>query len=106
VISADLLARLNRGAIVINGGRANAVDQAALITALEGGQLSHAVLDVLRQEPLPPADPLWQIENLHITSHTAAVTVPETIVELFCDNYRRYHRWEPLLHPIDFDKGY
>ncbi len=106
LIDAQLLARLKPGAILINGGRANVVDQAALITALEEGQLAHAVLDVLDLEPLPDSDPLWQVSNLHITSHTAAVTIPEAIVEIFCENYRRYHAGRPLLHRIDFDKGY
>lgn len=106
MVNAKLLAQLNPGAIVINGGRANAIDQAALIAALESGQLAHAVLDVLRTEPLPSTDPLWRIENLHITSHTAAVTIPEAIVDLFCDNYRRYHDDQPLLHQVDFERGY
>jgi phosphoglycerate dehydrogenase-like enzyme len=106
MVGAELLARLNHGAIVINGGRANTIDQAALIAALATGQVAHAVLDVLTREPLPPSDPLWRIENLHITSHTAAVTIPETIVNLFCDNYRRFHSQRPLLHLIDFDRGY
>ena len=106
LVNAELLAQLNPGAIVINGGRANAIDQSALIAALASGQVAHAVLDVLNQEPLPPSDPLWGIENLHITSHTAAVTIPATIVDLFCDNYHRYHQQEALLHLIDFEKEY
>jgi phosphoglycerate dehydrogenase-like enzyme len=106
LIDAHLLAQLKPGAILVNGGRANVIDQAALLAALENGQLSHAVLDVLECEPLPDSDPLWQVERLHITSHTAAVTIPESIVEIFCENYRRYHAGRELLHLIDFDKGY
>jgi phosphoglycerate dehydrogenase-like enzyme len=106
MVNAQLLARLKPGAIVINGGRANVIDEAALIAALQSGQVAHAVLDVLNLEPLPPSDPLWGLDNLHITSHTAAVTVPESIVNLFCDNYRRYHSHQPLLHLVDFKKGY
>ncbi|MCZ6831961.1 MAG: D-2-hydroxyacid dehydrogenase [Gammaproteobacteria bacterium] len=106
LIDAELLAQLKPGAILINGGRANVVDQGALIAALDAGQLAHAVLDVLNLEPLPDSDPLWQVPNLHITSHTAAVTIPEIIVSVFCENYRRYHGGRSLLHRIDFDKGY
>ena len=106
LIDAQFLARLKPGAILVNGGRANVIDQDALIAALDSGQLAHAVLDVLDQEPLPDSDPLWQVANLHITSHTAAVTIPEIIVTLFCDNYRRYHAGQSLLHRVDFDKGY
>jgi phosphoglycerate dehydrogenase-like enzyme len=106
LVDAGLLAALSPGAILVNGGRANAIDQAALVAALGSGQLRHAVLDVLDNEPLADDDPLWQVERLHITSHTAAVTIPEAIVELFCENYLRYHSGRELQYLIDFEKGY
>ena len=51
----------------------NCIVEQDLIEALENGQLRHAVIDVLSTEPLPEDDPLWQIDNLTITSHTAAL---------------------------------
>jgi phosphoglycerate dehydrogenase-like enzyme len=106
LVDADLLARLKPGAILINGGRANCIVESDLVAALESGQLGHAVLDVMREEPLPEQHPLWKVKNLHITSHTAAPTGVESIVEIFCDNYRRYVAGEDLRYPIDFDRGY
>lgn len=106
LVNAELLARLNDNAIVINAGRGNAVVTDELVAALRGGSLRHAVLDVLPREPLPPDDPLWQVENLTITSHTAAPTPAEAIVDIFIENFDRFERGEPLLHPIDFERGY
>ena len=106
LVDGKMLGLLKPGAILINAGRANVIDREALLNALQTGQLGHAVLDVLEQEPLPESDPLWQVKNLHITSHTAAVTIPEAIVEVFCDNYRRYNAGQALLHQVDFDRGY
>jgi phosphoglycerate dehydrogenase-like enzyme len=106
LVNHELLARVRPGAILINGGRANVIDEKALLQALDSGQLAHAVLDVLPEEPLPSSSPLWQVDRLYITSHTAAVTVPQDIVGVFCDNYRRYYRGEALRYEIDFEKGY
>lgn len=106
LVDSDLLARLADDAIVINAGRGNAVVTGDLVTALGQGSLRHAVLDVLPVEPLPPEDPLWQVENLTITSHTAAPTPAEAIVDIFVDNFGRYQRGEPLMHLVDFERGY
>ena len=106
LVDTELLKRVRPGAILINGGRANVIDEEALLLALQSGQLAHAVLDVLPEEPLPASNPLWQVERLYITSHTAAVTVPQDIVNVFCDNYRRYYRGDALRYQIDFGKGY
>lgn len=106
LIDATLLNRLRPGAIVINAGRANCVVDTDLCAALASGQLSHAVLDVLREEPLPEGHPLWAVENLHITSHTSAPTRAELIVDIFCANFRRYSAGQPLAHVVDFARGY
>jgi len=106
LVNTELLAALRPGAILINGGRANCIDLPALVAALGSGQLRHAVLDVLPLEPLPASDPLWQVDNLSITSHTAAPTPVSAIVEVFCENYRRYIDGAPLHHLIDFERGY
>ena len=106
MVDQQLLSALNPGAIFINAGRANCVDDDALIRALEDGKLRAAVLDVVHTEPLPDDDPLWRIENLYITSHTAAPTPDNSVVALFAENYRRYLDGTPLLHLIKFDRGY
>ena len=60
------------------------------------------------QEPLPPDHPLWRIDNVIITPHTAGGSPnrDERIVKLFCENLRRYLAGEELLSVINKLKGY
>lgn len=106
IINRDLLMRLNDGAIMINAGRANAVDNAALLAALSNGQLRYAVLDVFAEEPLPPEHIFWRQDNLFITSHTAAVTGGNAIVEVFKENFTRYISGKALLYSVSAKHGY
>lgn len=97
---------LKPGAILINVGRGSCIDESALMVALGSGQLSAAVLDVFEQEPLPAEHPFWCTPNLQVTPHISAVTFASDIARLFADNYARYLADEPLLHRIDFERGY
>ncbi len=106
LVDAGLLARLAPGAIFINSGRANCVVDTDLLDALACGQLRAAVLDVTREEPLPRDHAFWGIDGLYLTSHTAAPTAPAAIVAVFAENYRRFVAGEPLLHQVDFERGY
>jgi phosphoglycerate dehydrogenase-like enzyme len=105
-VDAALLSALPPRAVFINPGRGGVVDEPALAAALTDGRLAGAVLDVFQQEPLPPAHVFWRTPNLLITSHTAALSVPEDIAPVFIENYRRLLRGEPLLYQVDFDLGY
>ena len=78
----------------------------ALAEALESGQLSGAVLDVFREEPLPPGSPLWHTPNLLITAHVAAKSWPRDIARIFLENFRRFRAGEELLYPVDIERGY
>ena len=106
IIDASLLQCLCRDAIVINGGRANAVVTQDLIAALRGSQLRAAILDVLPVEPLEDSDPLWREPNLYITSHTAAPTLAGRVADVFADNYKAYVEGRPLAGIVDFSRGY
>lgn len=106
LVDTNLLASLPPHAVFINAGRGNTVDENALAAALNGGRLALAVLDVFEQEPLPAGHVFWHTPNLFITSHTAALTHPPDLVLLFCENYQRLLRNEPLLYPVNFDLGY
>src|SRR5207247_8203817 len=63
--------RMKRGAVLINVGRGAVVDEAALIDALRSHHLKGAALDVFATEPLPPAHPLWTLDNALISPHCA-----------------------------------
>ena len=106
LIDHELLMRLNPGAIVINAGRGNAVVEVDLIASLNAGHLRAAVLDVFREEPLPPDDPLWSTPGVHITSHTAGPTPDEAVAEVFERNLKLYLAGEPLTDAVRVGRGY
>lgn len=80
--TAGLLEALG-GAYFINVGRGAVVEMAALADALANGDLTGATLDVLPQEPLPPASSIWEIERARITPHIAGLTTASDIVSDF-----------------------
>ncbi|MEQ8516001.1 MAG: D-2-hydroxyacid dehydrogenase [Chromatocurvus sp.] len=106
LIDAAFLQALPQRAVVINAGRANAIDHGALRSSAEAGHLGAAVLDVLPVEPLPADDPLWHTDGIYITSHTAAPTETNAIAPLFVDNLKRFLAGETLRYEIDFTRGY
>jgi phosphoglycerate dehydrogenase-like enzyme len=106
LVDDQFLRALPPRAVFVNPGRGGVVDEPALAAALQEGRLAGAVLDVFQQEPLPPDHVFWRTPNLLITSHTAALSIPEDIAPVFIDNYRRLLRGEPLRHRVDFEQGY
>lgn len=100
------LARFKRGASLINLARGAHVDEAALLKALNDGQLGHAVLDVFQQEPLPPSSPLWRHECVTVLPHTAAQTDPRSAAEVVAANVRAWRAGTPLQHGVDRSQGY
>jgi len=106
IINADLLNTLPSHALVINVGRGPAVDETALINALNQNKIAGAVLDVFEQEPLPKEHPFWTTPNLLITFHTAAPSLAEDITKLFIENYSLFIDGKPLKYQVDFEKGY
>ena len=93
MIGAGEIARLPRGAVIVNAARGGLVDEAAVLEALERGHLSGAVFDVFAQEP-PGGSPLVQRENVVATPHIGAATqeaqeaVGEEIVTLLLGKLR------------------
>ncbi|MBX9698651.1 MAG: 3-phosphoglycerate dehydrogenase, partial [Acetobacteraceae bacterium] len=75
-LSAERLARLKRGAILVNTARGAIVDEAAMVAALRSGALGHAALDVYGVEPLPADSPLRGLRNTTLAPH-AAFRTPE-----------------------------
>jgi phosphoglycerate dehydrogenase-like enzyme len=103
LIDRDTIGRMRDGAIFVNVGRGRVVDEEALIDALRSGKLAGAALDVTAKEPLPAESPLWELENVIISPHTAALSWHENerIVDLFAENLRRYLRGDELLSRVD-----
>jgi len=106
LVDSAMLEALPAGAVLLNAGRGSTVDTDAVVAALGSGRLRAAVLDVFPEEPLSPQSPLWQVPNLYITSHTAAPTPPEGIVQVFLDNLARWRAGESPRWLVDFERGY
>jgi phosphoglycerate dehydrogenase-like enzyme len=102
LVDAGLIAKLPRGARIINVARGEIVAEQALIEALRSGHLAGAYLDVFETEPLPPESPLWDLANVLITPHnsSAAAGNDERVLAIFLDNLGRWHRGEPLVNEI------
>ena len=108
LIGAAQIAKMKRGARLINVGRGSLLDEAALVRALEDGSLGGAALDVTETEPLPAGSPLWKAPNLMITPHTSAVSdrlwVRETT--LLMELLERWFDGRELFNRVDFVRGY
>jgi phosphoglycerate dehydrogenase-like enzyme len=108
IINRDRLSRMKPSAYLINVGRGPLIDESALIEALRNRKIGGAALDVFDVEPLPGDSPLWDLENLLITPHTAGLTenLWERQYALFSENLTRYLNHQPLLALIDKQRGY
>jgi glyoxylate/hydroxypyruvate reductase A len=106
ILNAATLALPARGAVIINPGRGALIDDAALLAALDTGQIGHATLDVFRVEPLPPDHPFWRHPRVTVTPHIAAYTPPGDAARLIAENIRRCETGAPLLHAVDRSRGY
>lgn len=96
-------AACKRGALLVNVARGPVLDQAALVRALESGQIGGAGLDVSDPEPLPAGDPLWNAPNVLISPHFAGSGSPrsvERLAEGVAENLRRFIAKEPPLHVV------
>ncbi|MEO7962807.1 MAG: D-2-hydroxyacid dehydrogenase, partial [Gemmatimonadaceae bacterium] len=108
MIGARELALLPRGAVFINIGRGALVDEPALIEHLRSGHLLGAGLDVFAEEPLPVESPLWTMDNVIVSPHSASTSYRENerITDLFCHNLRRYMDGKPLLNRFNATLGF
>lgn len=103
MLDAQALGHVKPGAILVNAGRGGVIDEPALVQALREHRLRGAALEVFATEPLPDDSPLWDLSNVLVSPHTAALSVHENerITELFCENLRRYLAGEELLSRVD-----
>jgi phosphoglycerate dehydrogenase-like enzyme len=108
IIGALELRAMKPEAVLINIGRGSSVDETALVEALREKRIRGAALDVFETEPLPPDDPLFTLDNVLLSAHSADRTEDwlERATRMFIDNYSRFIHGEPLLNIVDKRAGY
>lgn len=109
MIGAAELAAMKPTATLINIARGSVVDQDALVTALNEQQIASAFLDVTTPEPLPSDDPLWSLDNAHITMHLSGRAQDKMFVrsaQRFLENLDRWKKGDAVEPRVDLTLGY
>ncbi len=106
ILNADVFARMPSGSFVINCGRGTSIDDAALLAALDSGQLQGAALDVFREEPLPEESPYWTHSAVYITPHAAAPTNERSAAEFIATQIRLAMDGGTPSPIVDLERGY
>jgi glyoxylate/hydroxypyruvate reductase A len=106
IFCARTFGMMPKGAMLVNVGRGRHVVDRDLIAALDAGQLSHAALDALWPEPLPPESPLWLHPKVTVMPHVARrPTVAQLVTEIVA-NIRSLGAGRRLLQEVDVTLGY
>jgi phosphoglycerate dehydrogenase-like enzyme len=102
LMNANRIARMKRGALLVNAARGQLVDTDALAQALNDGKI-RAALDVTDPEPLPVGHPLWKSPNLLITPHIAGASAQflKRALTLASEQAQRFARGEPLINVVE-----
>ena len=106
ILNRDLLAKLPRGACLINAGRGGHQVEEDILAALDSGQLAGATLDVFLTEPLPTGSPFWTHPKVTLTPHIASVTQQVSAIEQVVANIRRIQAGKSPLNTVDRELGY
>lgn len=106
ILNHKTLSKLPKGAYVINIARGQHVVEEDLLALVQQGHLSGAMLDVFREEPLPPSHPFWAEPRIQITPHISALTSKETATRQIADKIRRLQQGLPVAGLVDPVRGY
>ncbi len=107
-VNAAMLARMKKGAWLLNFGRGALINDADLIAATESGHLAGAILDVFRTEPLPGDHPFWGAKGIMVLPHIGGghPDRDRTVAKLFVENLSRFLDGKPLRETVDRVAGY
>ncbi|SFU12670.1 glyoxylate/hydroxypyruvate reductase A [Algoriphagus locisalis] len=106
ILNADLFSKCNPNTYLINVARGRHLVEDDLIESLESGQLSGAMLDVYREEPLPENHPFWENWKITMTPHIASVTNPQAAAPQVIENITRIRANKELINVVNRSKGY
>lgn len=104
----ERFAQMKPGSVIMNVTRGEIIELDALIEAIESGQLRGAALDVVEGEPLPADHPVFALDNVVMTPHTAGASQLRAgrNLERFCENLRRYRGGRELVGLVDKQAGF
>lgn len=102
----QLISCLPKGAGLINFARGAILNTDEVLLALHQGQLSHAVLDVFEQEPLPVESALWNHPKVTVLPHIAAPTDVNSAAKIVAENVNCYRRTGQIPNTVDLKQGY
>jgi glyoxylate/hydroxypyruvate reductase len=106
ILNLEFFQACKKGTYLINVARGKHLVEEDLLSALNQGYLSGALLDVFRVEPLPQEHPFWGEERIQITPHIASVTNPKAAAPQIIANYKRLKASQPLLNLVNRTRGY
>ena len=108
LINEDRFKEMKHGSFFINVARGSIVDEVSLIKNLGNGKLAGAALDVYEEEPLKENNPLWDLNNVILTSHNSWISEMrnERRFSLIYNNMKRYAQGEKLVNVVDLKRGY
>ncbi len=106
MVHAGLLSHGHGRLTLLNAGRGELIVEEDLLAALDDGHLSHAVLDVFVDEPLPAASPLWAHPKVTITPHHAGPSQPAHLIPDILPNLRHFAEGLPITGAVDRARGY
>lgn len=106
ILDRPLFDDMPRGGGLINVGRGGHLQEKALLSALDDGQLSGAVLDVFDEEPLPADHPFWTHDRIILTPHIASQTGYDSAANELVENIRRHQQGKPMVGVVDRESGY
>lgn len=100
LVNADAIARMKKGARIINIGRGEVLDDKAFVAAIRSGHLGGGALDAHNPEPLPADSPLWNLPNVIITPHNASASTGNEprCAEMFIANFGHWARGEQMFN--------
>ncbi|MEG6570280.1 D-2-hydroxyacid dehydrogenase [Thermoanaerobacterium thermosaccharolyticum] len=108
LLGKDFFKNMKNDAVFINIGRGKVVDESSLIDALKNKTIRGAALDVFEEEPLSKESPLWDMENVIITPHTAGISphYMERGIEIIKHNIKAYLGDGDFINRVDLEKQY
>jgi glyoxylate/hydroxypyruvate reductase A len=106
LLNAERLARMQKGASLVNFARGAIVVADDLIAALDAGHLDHAVLDVFETEPLPSPSAFYAHPRVTVLPHISAPTTPATAAQIVAANVQAFRQTGQLPATVDMIRGY